>query len=222
MFANLMRKNILWSLSCVLLVGVATAQPVPAQDVDEPSGEALVRALRQGGYNLYFRHAATDWSQSDRVREAGDWNSCDPERIRQLSDKGRDTARAVGNAIRALGIPVGKVLASPYCRTVETARLMDLGQIEKTTEVMNMRVAEYFGGRAAIVKTAQARLAMPPAAGTNTVIVAHGNVARDSTPVYPGEAEGVVFLPDGNGGFSVVARVSPAQWSELAAEFAGD
>ena len=36
------------------------------------SGEALVEALRGGGYNLYFRHAATDWSLADHVRERGD------------------------------------------------------------------------------------------------------------------------------------------------------
>jgi broad specificity phosphatase PhoE len=194
-------------------------QPVPAQNGARLSGEPLVRALRQGGYNIYFRHAATDWSQSDHVREAGDWTSCDPARIRQLSDQGRKTARAVGDAIRALSIPVGRVLASPYCRTVETATLMNLGNVETTIDVMNMRVAEYFGGRSAIVKTARARLATPPASGTNTVIVAHGNVARDSTPVYPGEAEGVVFRPDGNGDFSVVARVSPQEWTRLANEF---
>ena len=204
------------------LIGLCLTGAAPAQSETRLSGEALVQALRQGGYNIYFRHAATDWSQSDRVREAGDWLSCDPARIRQLSDTGRETARAVGDAIRALGIPVGQVLASPYCRTVETAKLMKLGPVETTTEVMNMRVAEYFGGRQAIVKTARARLATPPAVGTNTVIVAHGNVARDSTPVYPGEAEGVVFKPDGESGFSVIARVSPAQWAELAKAYAPD
>jgi phosphohistidine phosphatase SixA len=183
------------------------------------SGEALIQALNQGGYNIYFRHAATDWSQSDHVREAGDWTSCDALRIRQLSDEGRKSARAVGNAIRSLGIPVGKVLASPYCRAVETATLMDLGPVETTTDVINMRVAEYFGGRGAIVKTARALLATRPAPGSNTVIVAHGNVARESTPVYPDEAEGVVFRPDGSGGFTFVSRISPAKWARLANEF---
>lgn len=196
----------------LLLIGVF----ISAQDGPVLAGEALVKALRAGGYNLYFRHAQTDWSQTDSVRRAGDWISCDPTRIRQLSDEGRQTARAVGEAIRALGIPVGRVLASPYCRTVDTAKLMDLGPVETTTDVMNMRVAEYFGGRAAIVATARIRLARPPAPGTNTVIVAHGNVAREATPVYPGEAEGAVFRPDGNGGFEFVGRLTPRQWTRLA------
>lgn len=185
------------------------------------SGEALVRALQGGGYNVYFRHAATDWSQTDHVRETGDWTSCDPSRIRQLSDGGRQTAREVGEAIRALGIPVGQVMASPYCRTVETARLMALGPVETTTDIMNLRVAEYFGGRGAIAMRARARLAVSPAPGTNTVLVAHGNVAREATEVYPGEGEGAVFRPDGKGGFVFVGRLTAKEWLRLADELAG-
>ncbi len=215
----MMRQRLACVWFFVILILLSVGGTAPAQEGKELSDAQLVGALRQGGYNIYFRHAATDWSQSDQVREAGDWTSCDPSRIRQLSDDGRETARAVGAAIRALGVPVGKVLASPYCRTAETASLMDLGQVETTTDVMNMRVAEYFGGREAIVKTARARLATKPDPGTNTVIVAHGNVARDSTPVYPGEAEGVVFLPDGRGDFAFVSQLSPKEWARLANEF---
>lgn len=194
----------------------------PATAAEVMSGETLVRALRDGGYNIYFRHAQTDWSQSDRIREAGDWKSCEPSRARQLSEAGRDTARSVGEAIRALDIPVGRVLASPYCRAVDTARLMELGPVETTTAVMNMRAAEYFGGRDAIVGTARELLSTPPPAGTNTVIAAHGNVARAATPVYPGEAEGVVFRPEGDGQFTFVGRLTPEQWTELAATMSAD
>jgi broad specificity phosphatase PhoE len=204
------------SVILALLAGSAVAQ-----DATKLSGEDLVNALRGGGFNIYFRHAQTDWSQTDHVRRAGDWHSCDPERIRQLSEQGRRTAREVGAAIRALGIPAGRVLSSPYCRTVETARLMGLGPVQSTTAVMNMRVAEYFGGREAIVSSARALLATPAERGGNTIIVAHGNVARDATPVYPGEAEGVVFRPDGTGGFQAVARVTPDEWQRLAREFGG-
>lgn len=177
--------------------------------------QALVEALRGGGYTLYFRHEATDWSQHDNVRKAGDWLSCDGDRMRQLSSAGRRRAAATGEAIRSLGIPIGRVLASPYCRTVETARLMNLGPVKTTTDVMNLRVAGYFGGRDAIIATARTLLAQPPEKNTNTLIVAHGNVARDATPVYPDEGEGVVFQADGKGGFIVAGRVTPAEWARL-------
>jgi phosphohistidine phosphatase SixA len=45
-------------------------------------------------------------------------------RQRNLTDGGRADARAIGAAIRSLGIPIGEVLASPFCRTRETAELI--------------------------------------------------------------------------------------------------
>lgn len=196
------------------LLGVAAAQ-----DRAHLAGEALVDALRAGGYNLYFRHAATDWATGDHVAGAGDWVSCDSKKMRQLTWAGRETARRVGEAIRRLGIPVGRVLASPYCRTVETARAMALGPVETTPDIINMRVAEFFGGESAVATRTRRRLSLPPEDGTNTVLVAHGNVIRTATGEYPGEGEAIVFAVDGNGGFSVRARVSPDEWARLAAEF---
>ena len=204
-----------------LLLGVlALLDVAAAQDTAHLAGEALVDALRAGGYNLYFRHAATDWATDDHVVRAGDWVSCDPKKMRQLTQAGRGTARRVGEAIRGLGIPVGRVVASPYCRTVETARAMALGPVETTTDIINMRVAEFFGGRSAVATRTRRRLSLLPEAGTNTVLVAHGNVLRAATGEYAGEAEAIVFAVEGNGGFSVRARVSPKEWARLAAEFA--
>ncbi len=197
--------------SVVLLV---LAAPAAAQD-GEPGAGALLEALRDGGFNIYFRHVATDWSQSDRLRQAGDWLDCDPARMRQLSDAGRSDAVAIGAAMRRLRIPVGEVLASPYCRTMETARLMQLGEVEASTEVMNLLAAEYFGGRAAIVATARQLLSTAPPGGGNRVVVAHGNVAREATPAYPAEGEALILRPVDGAGFELVGRVKPGDWARL-------
>ena len=113
----------------ILLPGLA-AQPVPAGGPLE--GGALVEALRKGGYTIYFRHAETDWSNDDNVGGMGDWTSCDPGRMRQLSAKGRETARRIGAAIRKLGIPVGRVRSSEYCRHAETARRVGVGVVNQS------------------------------------------------------------------------------------------
>lgn len=195
-------------LSFVLLsFGVATT---PAAERE------LLQELRAGGYNLYFRHMATEWSQSDHIREAGDWRSCDPGRVRQLSGAGRDQAVTVGEAMRQLRIPVGEVLASPYCRTVESARLMGLGEVRETIAVMNLRSADFVGGRASVIASTRALLANVPASG-NRVIVAHGNVAREATPAYPGEGEALVFEPQGEHGFRLVGRIAIEDWARLQA-----
>ena len=175
----------------------------------------LVAALRAGGLNIYFRHAATDWSQHDHVSRYGDWLSCDGNRIRQLSNTGRAHAKAIGSAMRRLRVPVARIISSPYCRCLETAKALGLGPVQSATDVMNLRVAQYFGGRDAIVSRAQWLLSTPPAPATNTVIVAHGNVAREATPVYPGEAEAVVFQPLGNRQFRVLGRIPQQRWTQL-------
>ncbi len=120
--------------------------------------------------------------------------------------------------MRALKIPAGRILASPYCRTVETAKLMNLGQVETTTDTVNLRVAAYVDEHDTIAKRAQAQLATPPVNSTYTVLVAHGNVARHATQVYPDEDEGIVFRPQGNGKFIFVDRLTPAQRVQLADE----
>jgi hypothetical protein len=167
------------ALGALLLASLVVTTIGHAAQPPSLEGKALVEALRAGGYNIYFRHVATDWSQSDDVGSRNDWLDCDPARMRQLSDAGRDAAVAIGNAMRRLKIPVFEVLASPYCRTQETARLMAVGPVEASTDVMNLRAAQYFGGRAAIVASARQLLASAPQPGSNRVIVAHGNVARE-------------------------------------------
>src|SRR5262249_25152053 len=104
-----------------------TRSALPAH---EPGAAELLSALRHGGYVLYFRHAATDFSQNDEKMKR--FEDCADQR--NLVDRGRNDARAAGAAIRELKIPVERVLASPFCRTVETAQLL-FGRAEKMQEV---------------------------------------------------------------------------------------
>jgi len=190
------------------------ASGAPAAELE---GKALVEALRGGGYSIYFRHAETDWGQDDRVEMAGDWTSCDPAEMRQLSPQGRGTARRIGDAVRGLGVPVAKVLSSEYCRAWETARLMDLGPVTRTRDIMNLRVVDYVGGRQVVIRRAQRVLAEPPPEGANVVIVGHGNLMRAATGAYVGEGGSGVYAPRaGKPGFELVARLSSEDWVRLA------
>lgn len=215
-----MTRSARWAI-LLLLGGLLACGMTGARTDDETlDGRALVEAMRAGGFNIYFRHAATDWSLSDRVSAPDDWLSCDPGRMRQLAPAGRETSRAIGEAMRALQIPVGRVLASPYCRTLETAELLGLGDVHTTTDIINMRASQYFGGAAAVTATARRRFAESPPAGTNVVLVAHGNVLSAAADVYVGEAGAAVLRPDGDGGFVLIARVTPEAWWELRADYA--
>lgn len=193
----------------VLLAAPAAAQgnssPEPGHALE---GAALVRALRGGGYTLYFRHTATDFSQHDRAMTG--YAECATQR--NLSDAGRAQARAIGEAIRALGLPVGEVIASPFCRTMETGRLM-FGRAEPSTVVRG-----YEGTSPANADYAGlvALLASPPAPGTLRMITSHGNPFRAvAGPPHLGEGEAAVLKPAG-ASFVVVARIRPGDWAGLA------
>jgi phosphohistidine phosphatase SixA len=204
-----------WTVVAVVLA--AAAQPGHA-------GERLIEALRSGGFNIYFRHAQTNWGQGDNVEGAGDWTSCDPSDMRQLSSEGRATARRLGNAIRQLHIPVVEVLSSPYCRAAETARLMEFGPVQTTRAIMNTRAQDYVGGRDAVVRRAREILSTPPPRDGNRVVIGHGNLMLATIGVRPSEAGSLVFMPrpGSDEGFELVGRLSVEDWQKLADSLATD
>lgn len=203
-----------WAAIAVAALAAAVP-PAPAVALTE---RELLAELQDGGHVIYFRHARTDWSQHDDVRAAGDWTSCDPERMRQLSEQGRDTARAVGAAMRRLEIPVATVLASEYCRCVQTAELLDLGPVETTRDILNARAAEYIGGRDRLARTARHRLGTAPPDGTNTVLVGHGNVFLLVAGERPPEGGAAVVHPEGDGEFTLLGILSAEAWTASAGD----
>jgi phosphohistidine phosphatase SixA len=188
-------------------VDVTLPQPRTSLPARELGAAVLLSELRSGGYVLYFRHAATDLSMND----AGMKSFEDCAQQRNLVERGRDDARAVGESIRSLSIPVGRVLASPFCRTVETAQLM-FGRVEKIPEVRGGRIAEDDARRYAPLREL---LSDKPAAAVNLVIVSHGNPFQAvAGPPYLSEGEAAVVRPMGES-FEVIARLRVESWRAL-------
>jgi broad specificity phosphatase PhoE len=176
------------------------------------TGAALAEALRQGGYVLLFRHAATDWSNRDEGRSRLD--DCSTQR--NLSEEGRADARRIGAAVRTLGVPIGAVWASPFCRTRETAQLA-FGRVEPTRELLwpgNAAAESVKEQHRAGVRT---RLGSAPRAGQNTVLVTHGFVIQAATDESLAEGEALVLQPGGGQQFRRVARIKPGDWADLSA-----
>jgi phosphohistidine phosphatase SixA len=172
-----------------------------------PSPAQLLAELRKGGYVLYFRHAATDFSQNDERMKR--YEDCADQR--NLIDRGRADARAAGAAIRQLGIPAERVLASPFCRTVETAQLL-FGKAEKMQEVRGGPAVSAGSERYASLRKI---LATPVRPGTNLVVVSHGNPFYSvAGPPYLAEGEAAVLRPLG-ADFQVVARIRIDGWEAL-------
>ncbi len=127
---------------------------------------------------------------------------------RNLTAQGRAEARAIGAAIRALGIPIGNVRASPYCRTLETAQLA-FGRAQKTQAARGGPSQPDRPERYAALREL---LAQPPERGFNDVVVSHGNPFHAvAGPPYLAEGEAAVIQPDGKG-FRVIARITVEEW----------
>jgi hypothetical protein len=178
-------------LSFLFFVSAASAQP---------SADLLSR-LRDGGYVLYLRHTSTDFSQNDARMTSFE----DCTRQRNLTDRGRDEARALGEHVRRLKIPIGEVLASPFCRTMETARLA-FGKATASNDVRGGPV------EASRYEPLRKLLSSPVPRGTNLAISSHGNpFAALAGPPYLAEGEIAVVRPEGER-FSVVARIRLSDW----------
>jgi broad specificity phosphatase PhoE len=174
----------------------------------------IAQALRAGGFVIVVRHGATfpDRADTDPL------NFDNIAAQRNLNDTGKALAKAFGDAIRQVGIPVGKVYTSKYNRAYETAVLAGFKDIEKTADITegglvvspneNNRRAEAF----------RKMLGTSPKPGTNSILITHkpnivDGLGKDWFNVKEGEAS--VFRPE-NGGYKVVARIQMDEWPNIA------
>src|SRR5215210_3214222 len=168
---------------------LATAVATPAAG-DELAGSALLAALREGGFVIYFRHARTDFSQDDT--DLIDLTNCATQR--NLSAEGQAQARLIGEAIAALGIPIGKVLSSELCRTRETAELA-FGQTTPMPDLTSFGTAGSEAEEQERAAALRRLLSTPPAPGTNTVLVAHLFNIQAAASIGLAEGEAAIFSP---------------------------
>jgi hypothetical protein len=161
----------------------------------------LVEALRGGGYVLYIHAAESD-------TDIQNLENCSLQS--HLSDQGQTDARTIGSSFLALGVPVGQVLHSGSCSSLDIAMLA-FGQGEYWVDLSKVP-APLRGERISALRQI---LSTPPQPGTNNVFIGHGLDIYDVTGITFAEGEAAVYKPLGNPGYSFVARVLPKAWVEL-------
>ncbi len=182
-----------------LLLGIigATSYARAATAVKEPAmldADALLPLLKKGGYFLVMRHERTEVPApfDDYSKPATDCNA-----QRNLSAAGYAGSQETGKILSVLEIPISRVLASPMCRTMATARLA----FSKAEPEMRLIHHDNVPGRTPEVSGAEMRalIAELDPGDSNIVLVSHiGNINRaiDTTP-SEGEFSIVKKLPDG-------------------------
>lgn len=169
-----------------------------------PQVYLLAEQLRQGGLVVFLRHAKTAHDGIDQAPFAVD----DCARQRNLGRAGRLLSEEMGDAFKTIGIRVGVVLASPWCRTMETARLafgraqaepalaIDVAQMKATVDHF-WRLSN--------------RLPEP---GVNTVLVGHLLSPLMALGLKIDEGEAIVMRP-GAVKPEVLGRINAVQWGDL-------
>jgi phosphohistidine phosphatase SixA len=196
------RRIALTIVALAIALIAADVSPGASTVAAQPTGLRVDELLR-GGYVIFFRHVLAD----DGVDMAPvNVNDCSTQR--NIREAGLRDARTIGNAFRALEIPVSAVYTSEICRAKETAGIA-FGRVDAVVPALNLcciddqpLTAEQ---RNAYIE--QSVVLVPPQ-GTNTVIVAHGvGIVADL-----GQGEAAIYRPDGRGGTVRVARVMPDEW----------
>src|SRR6202030_3666101 len=174
----------------------------------------IARALRVGGLVIVVRHGATFPDQAD----TDPLNFENVAAQRNLNDKGKALAKAFGEALRQVGIPVGKVYTSKYNRAYETAVIAGFKDIEKTADLTEGGLVVSPNENSRRVEAYRKLLGTAPKPGTNTILITHkpnivDALGKDWFDVKEGEAS--VFRPD-NGSYALLARVQMDEWPRIA------
>jgi len=174
----------------------------------------LADALRSGGLVIVVRHGATFPDQAD----TDPLNFDNIAAQRNLNDKGKALAKEFGNALRAIGAPIGKVYTSKFNRAYETAVIAGFSNIEGTADITEggLVVSPNENNRRA--ESLRKMLGTPPEPGTHTILITHkpniiDALGKDWFDVREGEAS--LFRP-GNGRYELVARVQMDEWARIA------
>ena len=108
--ANVFRLHLEDSMKKKTLALLAVIIAAVATRAEPPAPTELLPELRKGGYVLFIRHPKTNPDQAD----TDPLNLENVKAQRHLSDDGRKQAKALGDAFRALKIPVEKWARNEY------------------------------------------------------------------------------------------------------------
>jgi phosphohistidine phosphatase SixA len=157
--------------------------------------------LREGaGMVILYRHALAPGGG-----DPSDFDVKDCSTQRNLSDAGRRQARAMGAALRQNKVNVRRVLSSPWCRSLETAELLNVGPVRTM-----MRFGSTFTAPSAVAQRRESLALKTIARQSNrsgvVVVSSHQANIVDLTGIAPTSGEGIVVRYTGEQ-LAVIGRV---------------
>jgi len=192
-----MKRN---SVSAVLFTLVLGLVLFFAGTVHADESEAW-EALREGRAVLMLRHALAPGTGDPASFKVDD---CSTQR--NLNNTGREQARAWKPYLAEHGIERARVFSSQWCRCMDTATGMDMGEVTEWSSLNS-----FFQNRdKADMQTKQTiAIVNELESGPPVVLVSHQVNITALTGIYPSSNEGVVIALPLSDNPTILARVSP-------------
>jgi len=183
-------------------------RPLSQNPAPDPflSGTKLVETLQGGGFVIYIHNGESDQSQNNP--DIQNLENC--AQSSHLSTQSQIDARTIGISFSALSIPVGQVVYSGSCSSLEIA-MQIYGRAENWLDLIGS-AAPLRGERITALRQI---LSTRPQPGVNNVFVGHGLDITDVTGITFAQGETAIYKPLGKTGYSLVARIMPGAWDEL-------
>jgi len=161
----------------------------------------LIKLMKSGGHILMIRHAYAPGSGDPANFKIGD---CATQR--NLNNRGRNQARAIGEWLRSKGIKDAKVYSSQWCRCQETATLLGLGPVAELPALNS-----FYGmpqNREPNIKTLRSFIANLPADGELIIFVTHFVTILEIAGEGASPGDGVVLKLKVGGAYDVLGSLS--------------
>lgn len=161
----------------------------------------LLEQMKAGGHILMIRHAMAPGSGDPKNFQIGD---CSTQR--NLDDRGRSQARAIGEWLRSNGIEKARMFSSQWCRCQETANLINLGPVVQLPALNSFY--ERPQDREPNLKALRIFLSKQTSQDKLLILVTHFVTISEITGEAVSSGEGVVLRVKEKGAFEVAGRLN--------------
>jgi phosphohistidine phosphatase SixA len=126
----------------------------------------MIERMKAGGHILMIRHALAPGTGDPANFRIGD---CSTQR--NLDDRGRKQAKAIGDWLRSNGITSARVYSSQWCRCLETAERLEMGSVAELPALNSFY--ELTQDRQPNLKALRKFIAEQPSDGVLVILVTH-------------------------------------------------
>ena len=187
----------LWGYLLVCFSGLITLATAGA----DPCHAEMLERMKAGGHILMIRHALAPGTGDPAHFRIGD---CSTQR--NLDDRGRRQAKAIGAWLRSNGITSARVYSSQWCRCLETAKLLELGSVGELPALNSFY--EMTQDREPNLKALRTFMAQQPSDGVLIILVTHFVTISAVANEAVSSGEGVLLELNEDAPYEVVGRLN--------------